>query len=455
MDMVASTQVLATPTRRSGISRRAGFVIGDAVGALVATAVVPGPLAVVLALPLLWVLLVAVMRGYESRLVLPGIEDLRRVARAALALVVTGAAISWMVDLPTRPGHLLTLVAVTTGTAVLQRVSWAGVQGWRREHGHGLTHRVVLAGHRHQVAEMATELGRSRNHGFEVVDTCTHGRGTPVGAIADRIREARADAVIVLPCKHFTPPVLRRLGWDLATTHTQLFVAPGLTDVAEGRTTVTAVGTLPMMHVREAELRGWRRILKELWERSAAALVLLLLAPVLLALMLAVRIESRGPAIFRQTRVGRNDAPFTMFKLRTMCDRAEQQCGELAGINEADGVLFKVRNDPRITRIGGFLRRYSLDELPQLFNVVLGDMALVGPRPPLPAEVEKYGDDVRRRLAVKPGVTGLWQVSGRSDLPWDEAVRLDLRYVDNWSLGLDLSIVLRTARAVVSHQGAY
>ncbi|WP_169799197.1 sugar transferase [Nocardioides jensenii] len=440
--------------RKARASRRVGFVIGDAVAAFLACLAIPGPVEL-LAVPLLWVALVAVMRGYESRLVFAGVEDLRRVVRAGLALVVVGAGISWVVDLPSEPGMLLTLVAVTTGGAIAQRVGWAGVQRWRREHGQGVTHRVMLAGHQNEVAQLATELARTRGHGFEVVASCTHGKRNPLAGVAAHAREARVDAVIVLPCKHFGATTLRRLGWELATTHTQMFMAPGLTDVAEGRTTVTTVGNLPMLHVREAELHGWRRILKEAWERLAALCILLLLAPVLIALMIAIRVESPGPAIFRQTRVGRDDEPFTMFKLRTMCDRAEQQCQELAARNEVDGVLFKVRNDPRVTRIGRLLRRYSLDELPQLFNVVLGDMALIGPRPPLPHEVEQYADDVRRRLAVKPGVTGLWQVSGRSDLPWEEAVRLDLRYVDNWSLGLDLSIMLRTARAVVSHQGAY
>ncbi|KRF18776.1 hypothetical protein ASG90_02435 [Nocardioides sp. Soil797] len=465
---------LAPPTRavpvraagRHGLRARDLVLVAtaDVVAALVACAVVGAP-RVAFLLPVLWLGLVAAMRGYETRLVPAGAEGLRRVVRAGLGLVVVCAAASWVVDLPTEPGTLLGLVAITTGLSLAQRAAVAGVLSLRRQRGQGLTHRVLLVGHHHQVAEVLSELNRTRTHGLEVVGACVHGkhmnRALPVpttgglDSAAGAARDLAADAVLVLPCKHMRPPALRRLGWQLEESRTQMFMVPGLTDVVETRTTMTTVGSMPMLHVRQAELRGWRRILKETWERCAATAALLLLSPLLIVLMLAIRVDSRGPAIFRQTRVGRNDRPFTMFKLRTMCDLAEERRADLVADNEVDGVLFKVRQDPRITRLGGFLRRYSLDEIPQLLNVVRGDMALVGPRPPLPAEVASYADDVRRRLVVKPGLTGLWQVSGRSDLPWEEAVRLDLRYVDNWSLGLDLSIMLRTARAVISHQGAY
>ena len=204
-----------------------------------------------------------------------------------------------------------------------------------------------------------------------------------------------------------------------------------------------------------AVLVATRRVVKDGIDRVAAGLALLLLSPVLLALTLAVRLDSRGPALFRQVRVGRDGATFTMFKLRTMTHDAEERLVEVMGLNESDGILFKVREDPRVTRLGRLLRRSSLDELPQLLNVLLGDMSLVGPRPPLPAEVAAYVGDTHRRLAVKPGITGLWQVSGRSDLSWEESMRLDLRYVDNWSMTLDLLILGRTARAVLSRRGAY
>jgi lipopolysaccharide/colanic/teichoic acid biosynthesis glycosyltransferase len=202
-------------------------------------------------------------------------------------------------------------------------------------------------------------------------------------------------------------------------------------------------------------LHGPRRLVKDLVERSIALVALLLALPLLGVLCLAIRRETPGPALFTQQRIGRDGVPFTMFKLRSMGIDAEDEKSGLAACDEGNGVLFKMRLDPRITPLGAKLRRYSLDELPQLWNVVRGDMSLVGPRPALPGEVARYDVDPRRRLVVKPGVTGLWQVSGRSDLSWDESVRLDLKYVDNWSLALDLSILARTVQAVLGHRGAY
>ena len=202
-------------------------------------------------------------------------------------------------------------------------------------------------------------------------------------------------------------------------------------------------------------LQSAHRWLKDAWERTAAAAVLLVLAPALIVLVLLVRLDSPGAPVFRQIRVGKDGRRFVMLKLRTMADDAEQRLESLLALDEGDGVLFKLREDPRVTRVGRVLRRFSLDELPQLVNVVLGHMALVGPRPPLPAEVDAYEQDLHRRLSVKPGMTGLWQVSGRSDLCRSEAVRLDLAYVDTWSLWLDLRILARTARAVLTGRGAY
>jgi len=180
-----------------------------------------------------------------------------------------------------------------------------------------------------------------------------------------------------------------------------------------------------------------------------------LLLPALAAIAVVIRMEGPGPVLFRQTRVGKDGQPFTLFKFRTMVVNAEQRRADLSRLNDSDGLLFKMRKDPRVTRVGSWLRRYSLDELPQFVNVLTGDMSLVGPRPALPGEMISYGEYVRRRLAVKPGITGLWQVNGRSDLPWDEAVRLDVRYVENWSFVLDLQILWKTWSAVVRGDGAY
>jgi lipopolysaccharide/colanic/teichoic acid biosynthesis glycosyltransferase len=190
-------------------------------------------------------------------------------------------------------------------------------------------------------------------------------------------------------------------------------------------------------------------------DRLLALLAIMVLAPVLVGISIAVGLTSRGPVLFRQVRIGRHGKPFVIHKFRTMRVDAEEQRAEVEHLNESDGTLFKVREDPRVTPIGRYLRRFSLDELPQFIDVLMGRMSLVGPRPPLPTEVDRYASLVRRRLVVKPGITGLWQVSGRSDLSWDESVRLDLLYVENWSLALDITIMLKTVLAVLRRRGAY
>ena len=232
-------------------------------------------------------------------------------------------------------------------------------------------------------------------------------------------------------------------------------MASSLVDVAGGRTTIRPVDGLPMLHVEHPNLSGAGRVLKALIDRLAAAVLLVALSPALAAIVLAVRAGSPGPVLFRQVRVGKDGREFVMYKFRTMHRDAADRVAELRHLNDYDDVLFKLRNDPRVTRTGRWLRRFSLDELPQLINVLRGQMSLVGPRPPLPEEVAVYPEDVRRRLAVRPGLTGLWQVSGRSDLPFEEAVKLDLRYVENWSFSLDLVILLRTLSAVCRATGAY
>ncbi|MGN6577869.1 MAG: sugar transferase, partial [Nocardioides sp.] len=322
--------------------------------------------------------------------------------------------------------------------------------------------RVVLVGHPREVRAALAELHGGGRH--RVVGVClTRRTSTPFGEVpayhgvesaAEVAERLAADALVVMPGK-VASATLRRLEWAAQRTGTQLYLGTGLLDVDPRRARVVSGGGLTVVQIGHAALRGPRRFLKELTERVLAALVLALLLPFLGAVALAVRLESPGPALFRQQRIGRDGAMFTMLKFRSMSTTAEDERLDLVAANEADGVLFKIQQDPRVTRLGRWLRRYSIDELPQLWNIVAGDMSLVGPRPALPDEVARYDEEPRRRLAVKPGLTGLWQVSGRSDLSWDESVRLDLRYVDNWSLRLDAWILVRTFRAVLRHQGAY
>ncbi|WP_043630971.1 sugar transferase [Nonomuraea candida] len=325
---------------------------------------------------------------------------------------------------------------------------------------------VVAVGHRDSILDLVVQFRRQPYHGMEVVGACLPAAdhdvdldGIPVlgsfGDVADVVVRARADAVAVLACPELDGAALRRMAWSLETSGTDLFVAPALLDVAGPRISITPVAGMPLMHVGHPEFRGARRFVKTVFDRVVAGLALLVLALPLLAVGLLIRLTSEGPALFRQTRVGKDGTEFLVFKFRTMVVDAEQRKGALLEANEFDGVLFKMRNDPRITRVGAFLRKYSIDELPQLLNVVRGEMSLVGPRPPLLEEVAAYGADVRRRLVVKPGMTGLWQVSGRSDLSWEESVRLDLRYVENWSLILDLQILWKTWSVVTRGEGAY
>jgi lipopolysaccharide/colanic/teichoic acid biosynthesis glycosyltransferase len=192
-----------------------------------------------------------------------------------------------------------------------------------------------------------------------------------------------------------------------------------------------------------------------MFDRTAAGAALIMLAPLMAVLALTIKLHDRGPALFTQTRVGKDGRAFRIYKFRTMVVDAEQRKKELLTAHARDHVLFKLRNDPRVTAIGAHLRRWSVDELPQLFNVFLGDMSLVGPRPALPEEADRYAEHVRRRLVVKPGITGLWQVGGRSDLTWDESVRLDLRYVENWSFALDIQILWKTISVMLRRSGAY
>jgi len=261
--------------------------------------------------------------------------------------------------------------------------------------------------------------------------------------------------VAVLACPEMSGVRLRELAWELEKTGTDLCVAPALLDVAGPRTTIRPVAGLPLLHMDHPEFTGTKQVIKDAFDKIVGLSALALTAPVFLFVTLIIRLDDGGPAFFRQTRVGRDGRDFTVYKFRTMVMDAEKLKTELTASNDHDGVLFKMRKDPRITKVGSWLRRWSLDELPQLVNVVRGDMSLVGPRPALPDEAARYGDYVRRRLVVKPGLTGLWQINGRSDLSWEESVRLDLRYVENWSLVLDLQILWKTLSAVWRGSGAY
>jgi exopolysaccharide biosynthesis polyprenyl glycosylphosphotransferase len=326
---------------------------------------------------------------------------------------------------------------------------------------------VVLVGRGGAVLELAARLERERFAGLHVVAACVTAsdmsrvaalRDIPVAGLDDVLDVARrygADAVAVTTASETAAEYLRRLSWQLEGSGLDLLVAPGLIEVAGPRLHIRPFEGLPLLAVEQPRFEGWPRVIKGALDRAMATLAILFLAPLLLAIALAVRLSGPGPVLFRQERIGQGGQQFRMLKFRSMVPGAESLLDQLRDANVSDGLLFKIREDPRVTPVGRWLRRYSLDELPQLFNVLTGSMSLVGPRPPLPEEVARYDSSVSRRLLVKPGLTGLWQISGRSDLPWEETVRLDLRYVENWSLAMDALILWKTWRAVLTQSGAY
>jgi exopolysaccharide biosynthesis polyprenyl glycosylphosphotransferase len=426
-----------------------------------------GYLALSLGFAPVWLLALVWSRAYESRFLGTGPEEFKRIASGSFQLAAIVGLISYIGKLELARGYVA--VAFPLGTVMILAGRY-GARRWlhRRRVAGGFTHRVVAVGGAEALADLAREFTRDPGAGFSLAGVCVPAAmpagsnldGTPVLGtsrdVIDAVRATGADTVAVLPDPGITTAALHTLAWDLEDLDVDLVVAPALLNVAGPRITIRPVAGLPLLHVDEPELGGLRQLVKSIIERSTAAFGLFLVAPLLVVVMAAIRIDSDGPAIFRQTRVGKNGKEFKVFKLRTMYADAESRLDALR--QTADGgntLLFKMRQDPRITRAGEILRKWSLDELPQLWNVVRGDMALVGPRPPLPSEVAVAGTEFARRLLVRPGITGLWQVSGRSDLSFEESVRLDLYYVENWSLSLDMLITLRTLGAVLQHRGAY
>ncbi len=414
------------------------------------------------ALPVAWVCAVRVNQAYEPRLIGFGAEEFQRVFQCGFTLTAALAIGAYVTKTDVARGYVVMALPLTTLVTILARYGLRRRLHRRRARG-GCMRRVVAVGHRAAIVELVRRFRRERYHGMEVVGVCMpydgmgDVEGVPVlGGMSDVplvVAQVSADTVAVLACPEMDGVALRRLAWRLERTATDLVVAPALMEVAGPRITIRPAAGLPLLHVRHPELTGLRQLVKNLFDRVVAGVLLVALLPLFVTLLVAVRASSPGPAFFRQRRVGRDGVEFTIYKFRTMATDAERQRIDLVG--DGQSMLFKIRNDPRVTPLGARLRRHSLDELPQLINVLLGQMSLVGPRPPLPEEVTRYRDDVRRRLLVKPGMTGLWQVSGRSDLSWEESVRLDLRYVENWSLTLDLQILWKTWSAVARGAGAY
>jgi exopolysaccharide biosynthesis polyprenyl glycosylphosphotransferase len=327
---------------------------------------------------------------------------------------------------------------------------------------------VLAVGPTNAVIDLIDRTRRDKRRGWVVSGICTPTGAAPddadtlldipvlgdLDAVADVARSGEYRVVAVCPTPGWSSKRLHQLAWSLEYVAAELVVDPGLMEVAGPRLHVEPVDGFPLLRLTRPTFTGVPWLVKHAVDRLGSILLLLLTAPLFLALAIGVKLDG-GPVFFRQTRVGKHGREFPMLKFRSMVVDAEQRKHELAVHNDGAGPLFKMKRDPRVTRFGSFLRRYSLDEVPQLLNVLAGQMSLVGPRPPLPKEVAAYALDAQRRLLVKPGLTGLWQISGRSDLSWEQSVRLDLRYVENWNLALDAQILWKTFGAVVHSRGAY
>jgi exopolysaccharide biosynthesis polyprenyl glycosylphosphotransferase len=422
-------------------------------------------LTVWLLLPLAWLLALWGTGSYDRRYFGMGNEEFKRVIRAAMFMLalVSFAALTFKADV-SRVAVAIILLAASVLVISFRYAARYGLHRMRAT-GRGVQ-RVLLIGAYPEALEVYRTVRRAPAAGLVPVGIyVTEGASSvrnldtpvPVFAGTDVVtcaEQLEADTLAVVGSASADAADLRRLAWQLEGTGRDLVVAPQLTDIAGPRVHIRPVEGLPLLHVEEPKISGIGWLIKNVLDISSSVMGLLLLSPLFLAVAIAIKVDSPGPVFFRQNRVGRDGETFSCWKFRTMYIDAEERQAALMMHNETDGLLFKMKDDPRITNVGKWLRRTSIDEFPQLINVVRGEMSLVGPRP-LPAENGDFLGDVRRRLLVRPGITGLWQVSGRSDLSWDDAVRLDLYYVDNWSLTTDLQILFRTVAVVLRRKGAY
>ncbi len=406
-------------------------------------------------------------RAWDPSVLGQGAEEFNRLLRALVTVAIVVGLVGLALKLPAVRPYVFGVIPVALILAAAGRLAQRKVLHRHRRNG-ACMHEVLAVGTENAVAKLIVCTRRAPHNGWAVTAACTpSGTGTdggrsildvPVVGDLDSVAKVAGNGgyrvVSVAQAPGWTSRRLHHLAWDLEGTGTELVVDPGLMEIAGPRLHVAAVDGLPLLRLTEPAFAGMPRVIKAVGDRLAAGLLLLLIAPVMIALAIAVR-SGGGPVFYRQPRVGQHGKHFTLVKFRSMVVDADQRRSDFADDSQGCGPLFKLHQDPRVTRVGAFLRKYSLDELPQLLNVLAGSMSLVGPRPPLPEEVAHYSRDAQRKLLVKPGMTGLWQVSGRSDLSWEESVRLDLRYVENWSLALDALIIWKTAGAVLRGTGAY
>lgn len=423
--------------------------------------------AVIIPTLLSWLVLLWLFGTYRPYQFSAGTEEYRNVINSS---VVTAGLVGigcYLFRYPLSRGYFVCAFAIGIPLLVLGRFTMRRALHAARRRGL-FQHRVLVAGDALHIDEISTILARESWLGYQVVGALraqgvTGSDETPRGfpyvgeaaKAADVAIEMRADALVIANGAFVSSVELRRAQWALESEHVQVIVVPSVTDVAAERVRVRPVAGLPLVHLEQpggARASSWA---KRAFDVAVGSLILIAFSPLMLITASIVRMSSKGPVLFRQVRVGRGGQDFAMLKFRSMVEDAETMLPQLASTDRGNEMLFKIADDPRVTRTGRWMRRFSVDELPQLFNVIAGEMSLIGPRPALRSEVSRYDADVSRRLRVRPGITGLWQVSGRSDLSWEETVRLDLFYVDNWSMLRDFAILARTLRAVVGSRGAY
>ncbi|OFJ51905.1 sugar transferase [Mycolicibacterium grossiae] len=417
-----------------------------------------------------WLALLAILDSRSRRILGQGTEEYRRVVSSALVLFSSIAFVSLAFNIDPANGYIALALPVGLFGLLANRRLWRTYASRQRARGRYQT-ALLVVGRRAAAVDIAEKFVTDRRLGFDVVGLCTPASTSQsdplrigdhevrfVGsdhAVVDAVGACGADTVALSPTDHLTPPAIRRLIWDLEALGIDLIVAAGLMDVAAERIRSQPVAGMAMLLIDEPQYDNANRWGKRMFDVAFAATALLCAAPVLLLAALAVKATSRGPVFYRAERIGLGGRSFAMLKFRSMVVGADAQLAGMIAAAGHDGLYFKVRDDPRVTRVGRVLRKFSIDELPQFYNVLAGDMSVVGPRPQSPHEVTTYDDLVRRRLLVRPGLTGLWQVSGRSDLSAEDATRFDLSYVENWSMAQDLIIIGRTVLVVLRGHGAY
>lgn len=422
------------------------------------------------ALAAAWLIVLRQQNTTDPNALGSGLTQFRRVFTATGILLAAVAVFQLVSGLSATRGMLMIAVGSgLLGLLAVHQVARMRLQRQWRE-GRGISRTLVVARADRRETIMSS-LDNTAACGYQVVDwldaedlalsaIANQARHNDASAMCTTIRDAAvragADTVLLTESGRLGATEFRDLTWDLHGLGIALVVEPAVSDVALARMQVDQVDGLTLLHIDEPSYRGAMRVSKRAFDIVVATAALIALAPVMIVTALLVKLEDGGPILYRATRVGQGNEPFKMLKFRSMATDAEAR---LAAVREAAGMaddaFYKDENDPRITRIGRFTRKTSVDELPQLFNVLRGEMSIVVPRPMVTDEGKEYRDFVRRRVLVRPGITGLWQVSGRSEITDDERVRLDLNYVENWSLAGDLSIVGRTVGTVLRQEGAY